>query len=1028
MTMVARFYITFSIIIALFIAAAIYSNTVMFRVLIPVVLLSSILAWLTVRTFVARVKSIEKRLDRIKHGDLDGAVADVSDEISRLTNDVATTFLEKNHMASLRTALAEQESMAKSRFLARMSHEIRTPISAVLGISEIQLRDTKLPLPVMEAFSKIHDSADSLLGIINDILDISKIEANKMELITNSYDTSSLITGTVHLHMISVSSKPINFEINIDENMPMRLIGDELRIKQVINNLLSNACKYTDKGSVKLNVYHEHIRPAEVMLIVELSDTGRGMSQSQVESLTDEYSRFHEQNDRYTTGTGLGMSIAYSFVNIMGGSITVHSEVDVGTTFHVTIPQRIADSRPMGKNVSESLRNFDFGALANKRQTDFVPESMPYGSVLVVDDVEINLYVAQGIMEVYDLQVEIVSGGQHAIDRIKDGKTYDIIFMDHMMPEMDGIQAVHEIRKLGYTGCIVALTANAMIGQAEEFMKNGLDSFLSKPIQTIQLDAILKKFIRDKHIKSEQKEPEGIHLTDLERLQIFIDHMPLGCSLRNKNFEILDCNQRALDMFGMETKDDYYANWRDLVPEYQPDGIRSHDKMQECIKAARKNGQARIEWMLQKLDGTPIPAETTIARIKLQNDDGLVVFVRDLTALYAYRQEQEKILARLEDALEKANAASLAKSHFLSNMSHEIRTPINAISGMITIGKSASDIKSKDYAFENIGTASNHLLGIINDILELSVIESGKFELNCQPFDFRKMVHGVVDMLSLQIEKKNLNFAANVDNAMPQLIHGDEMRLTQVIANLLTNAMKFTPRSGSVTLNVRCFHENAVCIEVIDTGIGISKEQQPRLFDAFEQAENNATRKFGGVGLGLAICKRIIEAMGGHISVESDLGKGTKFMFTVKFCDVVDSSHRGADIAKSAFEDRRLLLVDDVEINREIIMTLLEPTGIEIECASNGVEAVSMFTDAPDRYDAILMDIQMPVMDGLTATRRIRELPAGWSLHVPIIAVTANVFQEDIEKCMQAGMNDHVGKPLDIELLLKKLHVHINNN
>ena len=523
-------------------------------------------------------------------------------------------------------------------------------------------------------------------------------------------------------------------------------------------------------------------------------------------------------------------------------------------------------------------------------------------------------------------------------------------------------------------------------------------------------------------------------MVNLKRLQIITDALPMGCSLRYENFEIFDCNQAVLNLFGLKDKEEYFARWRDLVPEYQPDGLRSSDKMQKCIEDAIETGQARIEWMLQKIDGTLIPAESTIVRVKLQDDNGLAVFVRDLTDVYNYRREQEEMFAKLEEALGKANAASLAKSYFLSNMSHEIRTPLNAISGMIAIGKSASDVQSKDYAFGNIETASKYLLGIISNILELSKIESGKFELSCQPFDFRKKIASIADMLKLEIEKKHLHFLVELDEAIPQFIVGDAIRLMQVIVNLLTNSIKFTPLNGTITLIAKCVCdvdslENVLYIEVIDTGIGISKEQQSRLFDAFEQAENNASRKFGGVGLGLAICKRIVEAMGGQISIESELGKGAKFLFTLSFevCDAERSSHDSADNRPMlpTFEDCRLLLVDDVEINREIVITLLEPTGIKIECASNGVEAVEMFNNASGRYDIILMDIQMPVMDGFTATQRIRELPFCRAMEIPIIAMTANVFQDDIDHCMQAGMNDHLGKPIDIELLMKKLSVYI---
>lgn len=523
-------------------------------------------------------------------------------------------------------------------------------------------------------------------------------------------------------------------------------------------------------------------------------------------------------------------------------------------------------------------------------------------------------------------------------------------------------------------------------------------------------------------------------LTYLERLQIFIDNMPMGCSLRNKNFEIIDCNQAVLDLFDLKDKQEYFDRWRDLVPKRQPDGTLSNEKMGQYIKSALETGKARFEWMLQKLDGSPIPAETTIIRVKLQNEDGLVVFVQDLIDVYNYKREQEIMFSKLQAALGEAQAASVAKSSFLSNMSHEIRTPMNAIIGMTTIGKSSQDIKKKDYAFKKIEDASNHLLSVINDVLEMSKIESGKFELYSHSFEFRNIINGTVDILGLNIEKKNLKLEIDIDEAIPKYIIGDELRLTQIITNLLTNAIKFTPNDGFIKLKAKCLCgnnnlEKVMQIEVADSGIGISKEQQPRLFDAFVQADAGTTRSFGGTGLGLAITKRIVEAMGGQIFIESELGKGAKFIFTILFKTGDDETYSLPDTVDKeikSLKGYRLLLVDDVDINREIVIGLLEATGIEIECCSNGAEALSMFINDPDRYDLIFMDVQMPVMDGLTATQHIREFDTNRLKQIPIIAMTANVFEGDIEKCIKAGMNDHISKPIDVDVVMEKLNIYLN--
>jgi signal transduction histidine kinase/CheY-like chemotaxis protein len=541
-----------------------------------------------------------------------------------------------------------------------------------------------------------------------------------------------------------------------------------------------------------------------------------------------------------------------------------------------------------------------------------------------------------------------------------------------------------------------------------------------------------------------------------------------------------------------------------------------------------------------------------------------------ITKLQNYARELEEKNAHLNSlnellmaSKEQAEESSRAKSDFLSNMSHEMRTPMNAIIGMTAIGKSAAGIERKDYAFGKIGDASTHLLGVINDILDMSKIEANKLELSGTDFNFEKMLRKTVNVINFRVEEKKQSLHVTIDKNIPDRLVGDDQRLSQVITNLLSNAVKFTPEKGSIRLDTHFIgEENGLCtirFEVADTGIGISEEQQERLFTSFQQADSSTSRNFGGTGLGLAISKRIVEMMGGQIRIESELGKGAAFIFTVQAlrgkaerrsllnpgvnwanirvlavdddpevreyfkevakglgiaCDVVSGGEEAAallkqntchdiyfidwkmpgmngieltrrikegrkdnsvvtiisstewsviaDEAKAAgvdrflpkplfpsdiadcineclgghvhaedarpgvpdvFKGRRVLLAEDVEINREIVVSMLEPTELEIDCAENGAEALRLFSENPERYDMIFMDMQMPEMDGLEASRRIRALES--PKRIPIIAMTANVFREDIERCLAAGMDDHVGKPLDMDTVLDKLRRYL---
>ena len=382
--------------------------------------------------------------------------------------------------------------------------------------------------------------------------------------------------------------------------------------------------------------------------------------------------------------------------------------------------------------------------------------------------------------------------------------------------------------------------------------------------------------------------------------------------------------------------------------------------------------------------------------------------------------------------------ASMAKSNFLSNMSHEIRTPLNAIIGMTTIATGSDDPERKDYCLDKINGASNQLLGIVNDILDMSKIEEGRFELSRTEFDFSAMLQRVINIFEFRLNEKNLSFSLTVDPLIPVRIIADEQRLAQVITNLVGNSIKFTPNDGSIGFEVKrlddgddgnsCFLE----LRVTDTGIGISDEQQGKLFQPFVQIDSSISRKFGGTGLGLAISKKIVETMDGTIRVESQSGLGSSFIFTIKAelplqskKDDVSGLDDGdnLDAVKEACAGKRILLAEDVEINREIVVTILEDFRMEIIEAEDGKQAFDKFAADPEKFDLIFMDIHMPGIDGYESTRLIRNFDHPRAKTVPIIAMTANVFKEDIDRCFAAGMNGHIGKPLgfnEITAVLKE--------
>jgi len=416
----------------------------------------------------------------------------------------------------------------------------------------------------------------------------------------------------------------------------------------------------------------------------------------------------------------------------------------------------------------------------------------------------------------------------------------------------------------------------------------------------------------------------------------------------------------------------------------------------------------------------------------------LLLFVLILVIIILVRRRYDEL--RLEALVKKrtaeAEAANRAKSNFLANMSHEIRTPINAIIGMTEICKKTEDPARKDYALVKIEDASTHLLGIINDVLDMSKIEANKLELSPIRFNFNIMLQKSINVINFRLDEKRQKLLLNIDKNIPQFLVGDDQRLTQVITNLLSNAVKFTPKEGKIALDafligtVDDMYE--LRIEIADNGIGISAEQQKKLFNAFGQADSGTSRTYGGTGLGLVISKRIIELMDGKIWIESEAGKGSRFIFTIITKKSEDEPSEApnsktqdqSDNNKYNFTGKKLLLAEDIEINREIIISLLEDTELIIDTAENGKEALDIILAAPDKYDVIFMDLQMPNMDGLEATRRIRAYEASGNSaqkRIPIIAMTANVFKEDIAACFAVGMDDHLGKPVDRTEMIEKL-------
>jgi len=504
----------------------------------------------------------------------------------------------------------------------------------------------------------------------------------------------------------------------------------------------------------------------------------------------------------------------------------------------------------------------------------------------------------------------------------------------------------------------------------------------------------------------------------LEQTEFAMDRVGIGIHWVDcETGKLVYVNRGAAEMLGYTPEEMAGLSIGDIDP-----GFAGIDFAQATIDLRQQNS-CSFDTQNRHRDGHPVPVNITLYYRPASELEAahFITFVRDIS-------EWQRIEQQLREAKEAAESATRAKSSFLANMSHEIRTPMNAILGTVHLLRRSGLGAEQAGQVGRIELAGQHLLAVINDILDLSKIEAGKFQLEEAPLALDFLVADVAQMLAEGARAKGLEVRTDVAG-MPHCLLGDVTRLRQALLNYANNAIKFTEH-GSICLRARLLEEDAtsvlVRLEVSDTGIGIEPAVLARLFSPFEQADTSTSRKYGGTGLGLTIARHIAELMGGSAGAESTPGVGSTFWITARLKrqpsetrtpQVTDRADETEAALRGEFAGSRILLVEDDAINREVAIMLLEDVGLASDIAEDGIEAIAQVEG--HAYALILMDMQMPRLDGIGATQRIRQLPQGRSL--PILAMTANVFAEDRENCLAAGMNDFVSKPVDPELLYSKL-------
>ncbi len=1035
---------------------------------------------------------------------------------------------QKQVVAALEEARnANTANTAKTTFLNNMSHDIRTPMNAIMGFTGIALKHQPTP-EIRSCLEKIRQSSEYLLALINDVLDISRIESGSVRYTPAPVDITELTDSVLNIAKGCFVGRNLELQVKRAEVKTPYVMTDEVRLREVLMNILSNAVKFTNDGGV-ITVETE-CRPGKderhITACYRISDTGIGMDESFQKKVFDEFSQEETGARTNYRGTGLGMTITKRYVDLMGGTIRVESKKGVGTTVTVELPMELTERSA----VCRPARPAEHRSLKGVR-------------VLLAEDNGLNAEIAQLLLEEQGMKVTRAVDGQEAVTQFAEhpAGTFDLILMDIMMPHLDGYGAAKAIRSMadrpdGRSIPIIAMTASAFSEDMQAAAEAGMNAHLSKPIVMEQVLRVIGENLGpgllDNNLPYSDQAEDGSVRGILSVLSDTIEQ-ELGITVEERYYsssaELLDAmEQGEVDAIGPVYGDLYLAEQYGQVLTNElitttpvvlyaegdfdnhgsviavcnetlitegvihvlfPDAeIYACDSMEECLNAV-VSGKAdstvvssvRLNTLrqypaMQKLQFADLPAEVEVVLAATRENrmaasvlnkgialssaslngsvlaqssyvaprvtvkdfvqqhmalvlvvSGVVIVSLGVMAVMLYQKSR-----RLRAALEQAKEASMAKTVFLSNMSHDIRTPMNAIMGLTHLAQNEEDLPTIREYLGKIDSSSDFLLGLINDILDMSKIESGDLTLNPEPLTREEFTDSIDTVIRPLMESRRLHFECSLSDG-PECILADRLRFKQMFLNLLSNAAKFTPEGGQVALRLEQVPAEesmaGMRFTVQDTGIGMSAEFLEHLYDPFSQEHSQLSGYTKGTGLGLPIVKSLVDAMGGTLTVQSTLGKSTVFTVELRLPLAEPASLHETEQSQPGrgLREANILLVEDNEINTYVAKLILEEVGCVVTTAENGQEALDRFSsNPPATFDAILMDVRMPIMDGIEATKAIRALDRPDAAAIPIIAMTADAFAEEQKCTLESGMNEHLSKPIDPSLLYSVLEEYIH--
>ncbi|HEX4341599.1 MAG TPA: ATP-binding protein [Polyangiaceae bacterium] len=926
---------------------------------------------------------------------------------------------------------------AKTTFFSNVSHEFRTPLTLMLApIQDMLALPDGSPLE-RHSVELLHRNSLRLSKLVNTMLDFSRIEAGRAEAVYEPVELSALTADLASSFRAAIERAGLTLVVECAP-LPEPIFVDRDMWEKIVLNLLSNAFKFTFEGLI---IVRTGLDSGGAFL--EVRDTGTGISSEELPRLFERFHRVEGARSRSHEGSGIGLALVQELVRLHGGAIQATSREGAGTAFHVRIPRgdahlpasqvRGARSRPPPRPgasafVDEAVRWNSPGSGGPPSDAALHPATTDRARIVIADDnADMRDYVARLLGERWN--VEAVADGAAALASIQR-EPPELVLSDVMMPRLDGFSLVRAMRADAELRAIPVILLSARAGEEEaaKGLGAGANDYIAKPFSAREL---LVRVASKLAIARAVRESGAAEAAQRAKLYRHFMQAPFPVAIFKGPDHVIElANPSVLAAWGQGTNiigmpllkaipalaDQPFMGYLDRVHRTG----QTHEGREERAEMPTGPGGSLVEAFFNYVYA---PLRDTKGDI-----EGILLAAFDVTAQVRARYESDRAFALLKEAneerafaLAEATRANVAKDEFLSTMSHELRTPLNAIIGWSTMLSSGAVTGDKvQRALETIERNARMQARLIEDMLDLARIEQGKVVLSVAPTEMVRVVEAALESVRPSAELKGVRLQPVLDSAA--MIVGDGDRLQQVVWNLLSNAIKFTPRGGRVQTRLRR-DQSYVELVVADDGQGIDTSFLPQVFDRFRQADAKTSRKTGGLGIGLAIVRSIVELHGGTVTAQSD-GPGSGATFTVRLPIAPLRAHTAATAASDAAPSRpgafehptvlaglRILVVDDEAEARELLRFVLEQCGSEVTLVDEPRKVLAALHDG--EFDVLVSDVGMPEMDGYMLIRAVRELPTVKGGHLPAIALTAYARSEDRTQALRAGFDAHLTKPIE---------------